>query len=383
MISRLLKIDLPQKQSCFLWGARQTGKTTFLRKNFKKSIYYDFLKRDLYISFLKTPSLLREEVLGMTDFELSNPIILDEIQKLPDLLDEVHWLIENTGASFILSGSSARKLRRGHSNLLGGRAWRFEMYPLTTNEIKDFDLLKALNHGLIPSHYLSKNVNRSLKAYVIDYLKEEIFDEGLTRNLAAFSKFLDVAGYSNGELLNYTNIARECGVDSKTIKEYFQILQDTLIGSTVEPFKKRQERNVISKAQKFYFFDVGIANYISKTVIQECRGELFGKSLEHLIYMELLAYRSYSEKDFPINFWRTKQGQEVDFVLGSGAVAIEIKGKEHISNSDLRHLKAFYKIYSPQKSFLVNMAPRKRLCGDSIVINWEHFLKELWEGHII
>jgi len=383
MIKRELNIDLPKGQSCFLWGPRQVGKTTLLREKFKESAYYDFLKRDLFVAFLKNPSLLREEVMAMSDDTLKHPIIIDEIQKIPHLLDEVHWLIENKKVHFILSGSSARKLKKGHANLLGGRAWRYELYPLTTHEIADFDLLKALNNGLVPSHYLQKKAHRSLKAYVIDYLKEEVFDEGLTRNLSAFSKFLDIAGYSNGELLNYSNIARECGVDAKTVKEYFQILQDTLIGKIIEPFKKRAERNVISKMPKFYFFDVGVANYISRREVKECKGELFGRSLEHFIYMELVAYSSYSEKDFAINYWRTKQGQEVDFVLNQGEVAIEVKGKETICNSDLRHLKTFNDLYSPKKSMIVSTSSRERLCGQSVVINWQLFLEKLWAGDII
>ncbi len=383
MIKRTLNINLPKAQSCFLWGARQTGKTTFLREKYKNSIYYDFLKKDLYIKYLKNPSILREEILAMSDKELSQPIIIDEIQKIPELLDEVHWLIENKKVSFILSGSSARKLKRGHSNLLGGRAWRFEMLPLTFNEIKDYDLLKIVNNGLIPSHYLQENAKRSLKAYVVDYLKEEIFDEGLTRNLSAFSRFLDIAGYSNAELLNYTNIARECGIASQTVKEYFQILEDTLVGRTITPFKKREERNSLNKIPKFYFFDVGVANYISKSVIKDCKGELFGKSFEHLIYLELLAYSLYSEKDYSINFWRTKQGQEVDFILEKGEVAIEVKGKNTIANNDLRHLKTFSDKYNPKKSFLVSMSDGKRLCGKNIIINYKIFLELLWSGEII
>lgn len=383
MIRRNLNIDLPKGQSCFLWGARQIGKTTYLREKYKNSLYYDFLKKDLYIKYLKNPSIFREEILAMPEKKLLNPIIIDEVQKIPELLDEVHWLIENKGVNFILSGSSARKLKRGHSNLLGGRAWRFEMLPLTSYEIKDFDLLKIVNNGLIPSHYLQKNAKKSLKAYVIDYLKEEIFDEGLTRNLSAFSRFLDIAGYSNAELLNYTNIARECGIASQTVKEYFQILQDTLIGRIITPFKKREERNSLNKIPKFYFFDIGVANYISKSVIEECKGELFGKSLEHFIYLELLAYSLYSEKDYSINFWRTKQGQEVDFILDQGQVAIEVKGKECIANNDLRHLKTFISTYSPKKSFLVSMSSGTRLCKDTIIINYKLFLEKLWNGDII
>ena len=383
ILDRQLNIELPKGQSAFLWGARKTGKTTYLKRAFADSIYYDFLKTDLYIDFLKRPSLLREELLAVPKEKLSYPVILDEIQKVPMLLDEVHWLIENLGLSFILCGSSARKLKRGHGNLLGGRAWRYEMFPLTSVEIKDFNLLKALNNGLIPSHYLQKNVKKTLNAYVTDYLKEEIFAEGLTRKIQAFSRFFDAVGYSNGELINYANIARECGVDGKSVKEYFQILQDTLLGTMVEPFKKRQDRQVISKASKFYFFDVGVAGYLNKRIIQEEKGELFGKAFEHFIFMELLAYRSYSELDFRINFWRTKSAQEVDFILGEGEVAIEIKGTSRVDNKDCRNLNTFNSTYFPKKNYLVSNEPRRRLCGNITVIPWKEFIAELWSGNII
>lgn len=182
----------------------------------------------------------------------NHPVIIDEVQKVPQVLDEVHWLIENSAINFILCGSSARKLKRGQANLLGGRAWRFELFPLVSEEIENLNLLAALNSGLIPSHYQQSSYKRSLKGYVQDYLKEEVFNEGLTRNVPAFSRFFEAMGYSHGQLVNYANIARECGVSSKTVKEYYQILVDTLLGTFVLPFKKRQERQVISKTPKFY-----------------------------------------------------------------------------------------------------------------------------------
>jgi predicted AAA+ superfamily ATPase len=212
----------------------------------------------------KRPSLIRERLLARPPKELACPIVLDEVQKVPAILDEVHWLIENKGLRFILCSSSARKLKRGKANLLGGRAWRFELFPLVTAEIDFPDLLRVLNRGLIPSHYESEQWRKSLAGYVRDYLKEEVFDEGLARNVPAFSRFFDAMGYSHGELTNYANIARECGVDAKTVKEYYQILCDTLLGRLVPPYKKRQERQVIVKAAKFYLFDVGVAGAPSR-----------------------------------------------------------------------------------------------------------------------
>ena len=210
-ISRLLDMKLPRKQSAFLWGARKTGKSTYLKERFPNSVVYDFLKTDLFFEMSKNPSLLREQLLAKSEAELKEPIILDEVQKVPQVLDEVHWLIENKGLRFVLCGSSARKLKKGHANLLGGRAWRYELFPLVSKEIVKFNLLRALNHGLIPLHYLQneEDCKKSLEAYIQDYLREEVFAEGLTRNIPAFSRFFDAFGYSHGEITNYCNIARD------------------------------------------------------------------------------------------------------------------------------------------------------------------------------
>lgn len=383
MIDRVLNIELPPRQSAFLWGATKTGKSTYLKKNFPDSLVFDFLKSDLFIEFSKNPSLLREQLLAQSEAVTGHPVILDEVQKVPQILDEVHWLIENKGFQFILCGSSARKLKRGQANLLGGRAWRYEMLPLTTVEIGGVDLLRALNHGLIPAHYLQNNYKKSLRAYVRDYLKEEVFNEGLTRNIPAFSRFFDAMGYSHGELTNYSNIARECGVDSKTVKEYYQILVDTLLGTMLEPFKKRKNRQTISKASKFYLFDVGIAGVITHREIHEEKGELFGKAFEHFILMEMVAHSSYSELEYEIDFWRTKSGMEVDFILGKGEVAVEIKGSSRVDNRDLKSLSAFIEEYSPRKGFVVCNEKAKRVHGNVIVIPWRMFLDDLWEGKIL
>lgn len=383
-IKRLLDFSLPSGKSAFLWGPRKTGKSSYLRANFPRSIVYDFLKSDTFFEFSKRPFLLREQLEAKTADELRNPVILDEVQKVPEVLDEVQWLIENRKLSFILCGSSARKLKRGHGNLLGGRAWRYEMFPLTTAELGDLDLLKALNHGLVPAHYLEGNTyRRSLQSYTQDYLKEEIFAEGLSRNVPAFSRFLDAVGYGHGELINYANIARECGVDAKTIKEYYQILIDTLLGSFVAPFKRRQSRDVIGKASKFYLFDVGVAGFLSKRVVEEERGELFGRAFEHFIYMEMLAYRSYKSCSFDIEFWRTKSGLEVDFVLGNGQVAVEVKGSSRVDNRDLRSLEAFREEHKPRHAYVVCTEAATRIHGGVTIIPWREFLHKLWNGKVI
>jgi predicted AAA+ superfamily ATPase len=382
-IKRILAIDLPARKSAFLWGPRKTGKSTYLREKFPQSIVYDFLQTDLFLEFSKRPSLLRERLLAKESYKLNQPVILDEVQKIPQILDEVHWLMENKGLRFILCGSSARKLKRGKANLLGGRAWRFEMFPLVSAELVDLDLLKVLNHGMILVHYLEDSSEKSLKAYTQDYLKEEVIAEGLTRNIPAFSRFFDAMAYSHGQLTNYSNIARDCGVDSKTVREYYQILVDTLMGRFVEPFKRRQDRQIITKAAKFYLFDVGVAGSIMKRKIVEARGELFGKAFEHFVLMELVAHSSYNELDYEINFWRTKSGLEIDFVLAKGEVAIEVKGSSRVEQRDLRPMMAFVEEYAPEKALLVCNEREERVQGRIRIMPWRRFLEDLWAGKII
>jgi predicted AAA+ superfamily ATPase len=382
-IKRMIRINLPKGKSAFLWGPRKTGKTTYLKEAFPNSLKYDMLQTDLFLDFTRRPYLLREQLLASSPQQLKEPVIIDEVQKVPQLLDEVHWLIENKGFRFLLCGSSARKLKRGKANLLGGRAWRYEMHPLVSREVASLDLLRVLNRGLIPAHYLEEEYRKSLQAYVRDYLKEEVFDEGLTRNIPAFSRFFEAMGYSHGELTNYANIARECGVDAKTVKEYYQILIDTLLGVMIEPYKKRQERQVIIKAGKFYLFDVGIAGDLTGRRIPEQKGEQFGKAFEHFILMEIMAHRSYSGLDYEVNFWRTKTGLEVDFILGRGEIAVEVKGASRIDSTDLRPLKGFVQEYRPKSAYLVCNERKQRIHDEINIMPWRDFLSMLWEGGII
>lgn len=382
---RHLKMNLPDRQSAFLWGPRKTGKSTYLNQTFPNSIVFDFLKSDLMLDFIRRPFLLRERLLAQSETRLEHPIILDEVQRVPPLLDEVHWLIENRRLRFVLCGSSARKLKRGGANLLGGRAWRYEMFPIVTDELKEgeIDLLTILNRGLIPDHYVSSQYRRSLTAYLQDYLKEEVFAEGLTRNVPAFSRFFEAMGYAHGELTNFSNVARECGISSKTVKEYYQILVDTLLGSMVVPFKRRQSRQVITRSPKFYLFDVGVAGILEKRHLPETRGPVFGKAFEHFIFCELKAHASYSEIHHEIRFWRTKTGLEVDFVLGDGEVAIEVKGTNRVDARSLRSLGTFVEEYAPRKAFVVCNEPAERVVGSVRILPWRKFLQMLWSGEVI
>ena len=383
--ARHLKMDLPERQSAFLWGPRKTGKSTYLQQTFPDSLVFDFLKTDLMLDFNRRPALLREQLLARSETSRAHPIILDEVQHVPLLLDEVHWLIENKGLRFILCGSSARKLKRGRANLLGGRAWRYEMFPLVSDELSDgdIDLLTILNRGLIPDHFVSLQYRRSLNAYLQDYLKEEVFAEGLTRDIPAFSRFFEAMAYSHGELTNFSNIARECGVSSKTVKEYYQILVDTLLGAMVAPFKRRQGRQVISKASRFYLFDVGLAGALARRHLQEARGATFGKAFEHFVFTELRAHSSYSELRYDVCFWRTKSGLEVDFVLGDGEVAIEVKGTARVEDRALRALRAFIDEYAPRKAIVVCNEPAERVAGPIRIVPWKAFLQSLWAGEVI
>lgn len=385
---RYLKMELPARQSAFLWGARKTGKSTYLRSHFPKSIYYDLLHSDLYIRFLKAPYLFREEILALSAEELQFPIIVDEVQKIPLLLDEIHWLIENTAASFILCGSSARKMKQAGTNLLGGRAWRFNFYPLIYLEIPSFDLLRALNHGLIPHHYIIDNPSRSLRAYIEDYLTQEIQAEGLVRNLPAFARFLDALALSHGEIINFNNIARDCAIDAKTVKEYYQILVDTLLGYFIVPFHKKKKRDIISAHPKFYLFDVGVLNALAKRSFSDLKGMTAGQAFEHYILMELMAYRGLNSLDFAISFWRTKTGLEVDFILGDGEIAIEVKIDAQVERADLRGLIAFQEEHQPKLACVVSQDARSRKIliapgREILILPWRKFLEMLWHSQII
>ena len=382
---RTLRLDLPHGQSAFLWGPRKTGKSTLLRRRFPGAVHFDLLDTRLLVEFTRAPWTLADRVRAADRAALANPVIIDEVQKVPALLDEVHRLIEGEGLGFVLCSSSARKLKRGRANLLGGRAWRFGLHPLTWPEVPGFDLLRALNRGLVPQHYDSSRYRRALAGYVDDYLKEEVFDEGLSRNTAAFSRFFDALSFSHGELLNYSNIARDCGVDSKTVREYFQILEDTLLGTWIEPFSRRRSREVITRAPKFYLFDVGVAGYLIGRRIERPAGPEFGRALEHLVLMELLAYRSYRELDFQLRFWRTKSGLECDFVLGrDGAIAIEVKGSSRIRPSDLRGVRAYADEHRPRHAIVVCNERNARLTNDGILIlPCEQFFQRLWSDAIV
>lgn len=390
MFSRILKIHVPKKQSLFLWGARQTGKSSYLAAHYPDSLRYDLLDTELFLRYMREPYLFRQDLLSQSKEKLLLPIIIDEIQKVPELLNEVHRMIENEKLSFILCGSSARKLKTQSTNLLGGRAWVYHFYPLVFREIPHFDLLKALQQGLLPKHYLSSSefIEENLKAYVNVYLTDEIQHEGLVRNLAGFSAFLEMVGLCNGEILNMSNIARDCHIDRSTVQGYFQILVDTMLGYFIYPYHKKIKRDVLVAVPKFYLFDVGVANYLGKKIVSALKGDAAGKSIEHYILMELIAYRDLNKKRFDIQYWRTKTGLEVDFILEKGKVAIEVKISKQVHQQDLKGLIAFCEEHRNTKAYVVSQdtASRKLEMNDKfniLILPWKNFLEKLWANEII
>jgi uncharacterized protein len=385
ILQRCLQLPDFTKYSTFLWGPRRTGKTFFLRHAFPQAPRIDLLLTDVFSEYSIRPSLLRER---FKDFKESAPLIIDEIQKCPALLDEVHWLIENTPVRFILTGSSARKLRRLHSNLLAGRAIRRVMRPLSAIEIglDTFDLQHALLSGLLPSHYLAEEVMRSdmLRSYVFDYLKDEIAGEAGERNLPAFSEFLRIAALSSGELINYTHIGRESGVSTKVARGYFELLEDTFLGFRIRPWSGKSKRRLV-ETEKFYLFDVGVSNFLARRAPQPGTPE-YGRSFEHFILMELLAYQAYRSPDLPVTFWRTAHQQEVDFILGEREVALEVKSSSRVHQGDLKNLTVLGED-APLRSRLVvcsELQPRKvnDRFGEIEILPWKEFLSRLWEGEI-
>jgi predicted AAA+ superfamily ATPase len=379
MFVRKQILEGAESESLFLWGARQTGKSTLLKSLFPNALWFDLLKYDVFERFQKNPVQFRESILATAT---GTVVIVDEIQKIPALLDEIHWLIVNHQTRFVLSGSSPRKIIRSGANLLGGRALRYELYPLIYAEIPNFDLQRALNNGLLPRHYLSDNPKKLISAYIGNYLRDEIIAEAKIRNIGAFTKFLEAAAFSNGEMVNYTNIASDCGVSSITIKEYFQILEDTLIGRFVPSYQKKPKRRVIL-ASKFYYFDVGIANYLLKRGNIEVGSETFGSAFEHFIYQELYAHSNYSELNYTISYWRTASQIEVDFILGDHKVAIEVKGTDNVQSRHLKGLRSFSEEYEVNKLIVVSNDPLERIVGDVTVLPWRIFLQKLWAGEII
>lgn len=380
MIERFLTAKTLIEDNTFLFGARQTGKTTLLLQLFPNARFYDLLESNTFERLQRNPSLLRQD---LEMCESGTLVIIDEVQSLPILLNEVQWLIVRKGIRFILSGSSARKLRRGGANMLGGRARQTNLYPLVSAEIPDFDLIKAVNQGMIPRHYLAKADKywSMVQAYVAVYLREEIKAEALVRNLSTFTRFLEAAALTNGEMVNYSNIAQDCGIDSKTVAAYFSILEETLIGYMVPAYSKVVKRKV-RQAPRFYYFDVSIPNYLLGRRALQPGSTDFGHAFEHLVIQEIVAYLGYHGKLEKLSYWHTYNDYEVDVVLGDAEVGIEIKSTDEVQSRHLHGLKAFKEEYPKVRMIVVSLDPNPRLFKEVEVWPVKLFFEQLWSGKI-
>lgn len=372
-IPRLL--DLPsllKEKSHFLFGPRQTGKTSLVTSTLANVRCYDLLDTSVYLDLSQNPRRLEEELTPRDRF-----IVIDEIQRMPELLHEVHRLIEKRKLRFLLTGSSARKLRRGGVNLLGGRARTKQIHPLVRAELgKEFDLPRALTTGLIPSIYLSENPDADLESYTGTYLQQEIIAEGATRNIPAFSRFLKVASFCNATVVNYTNVANDAQVPRTTVYEYFDILKDTLIVYEVPAWKRSTKRKPLVSS-KFYFFDVGIVSSLQQRRFVPGSTE-YGEAFETYLSHELRAYADYGSGE-PLSFWRSASGYEVDFILGDHT-AVEVKAKRTVSPQDVKSLSALAEEKKLKNYLCVSFEMRARTVGKIRILPYGQFLDELWEG---
>lgn len=382
---RLFQLPMADAQAFFIWGPRQVGKSWWINRQFGGAKLYDLLKTELRAQLALNPAKLREEVLAAS-WPL---VVVDEVQKVPALLDEIHWCLENTTTQFILCGSSARKLRTGSAGLMGGRALRREFFPLTTAEIgievgnPKSQLIKLLNHGTLPKHYLHARPDELIRSYILDYLETEIHQEALVRNLSAFSRFMETVALTHGQLINYANIARECGVSAKTVREYYQILEDTLLGHRLPPWQKTCKRRLI-ETEKFYLFDPGVVRGLKGLPWLVPGLTEFGQAFEHFLIEEIRAYLAYRQKYDTLTFWRTSTGLEVDLIVGNGKAAIEFKTTKEIRNHDLNGLRAASEEISFGRKIVVTVegTPRK-LSDDILILSWSDFCQKLWADEVV
>ncbi len=379
MYHRIFDVENRLDEAMFLFGARQTGKSTLLKERFPKAIYIDLLKSDVRTRFKQHSEEFRESLLRYPPETL---VIVDEIQKVPDLLDEVHWLMVEKGLWFILSGSSARKIRKSGANNLGGRAIPETLFPLVSAEIPDFDIERAVQNGMIPRHYMVANAHNRMRAYIDLYVKEEIIEEALVQNVDEFIRFMEVAAIMDGEILNYENVASDCGVSANTVKAYYKILVDTLLGFEVPAYRKVIKRKLY-KSPRFYYFDIGIANHLTKRYQLAPKTPEYGHAFEHLIMQEIVAYLAYTNSDEELTYWHTYENIEVDAIIGDARVAIEIKSTDHVDHGDKKGIMEFAKEHPNAKQILVSRDRISRRSGNVDLYYVTDFFKALWAGEII
>ena len=362
--------------SFFLFGPRGTGKSTILKEFFKEALYIDLLDNENIRIYSAYPERLAQTVMANNEKKV---IIIDEIQKIPDMLSQVHLLIEtHKDKLFIMTGSSARKLRKEGTNLLGGRAFRKTMHPFTASELGAlFDIENALKFGLVPVVFCSNDRKEALSAYVNLYIREEVMMEGLTRNIGNFSRFLEAISFSHGCQLNITNVARECQIERKVVESYITILEDILIAQRIPVFTKKAQRN-LSVHPKFYFFDTGVYRSLRPSGPLDRPAEIAGAALEGLVFQHLRAFNDHEGLDSKIYFWRTKSGNEVDFVLYGEKIfaAVEVKSSVNLTPYDFNGLKSFGEDYETAKRILVYRGRDRFVRNGILVVPAEEFLKE-------
>ena len=378
-IQRQLQLGpLLAKKSFFLFGPRATGKTTLVRQQLaEKAFIIDLLDSRYFLRLSSAPHEL-ESLIAATPADI---IVIDEIQRIPELLNEIHRLIETRHLTFLLTGSSARKLRRGRANLLAGRVWNAGMFPLIYHEIPDFDLIRYLRYGGMPAVYLSEYPEEELDAYVNTYLKEEILAEGLIRRLPPFSRFLKTIALANSEMINFTKLSNDCQVPPSTVTEYVGLLEDTLVGFLLPAWTESKKRKAI-KTGKFYFFDPGITHMLAGTEALDRNSNLYGKSFEQFICMELRAYLSYRRKKLPLTYWRSKSGHEVDFLIGT-RTAIEVKASRKIGRNDFKGLNYLKEEGVFHNLILVSQDPVSTLTDSILTVPWQKFLSDLWKDKFV
>ena len=377
MFERLIKKPLESRKSFFLFGPRGTGKTTWLKRHLPRALFVNLLQSEFYNRLSANPGHLRDLIPpDHTDW-----VIIDEVQRIPALLNEVHDLIEARGLNFVLTGSSARTLRRRGVNLLAGRALTYRMHPLTVTEQQDaFRLRDSLRFGHLPARFSESDPGRYLKDYVQTYLREEVMQEGLTRNIGHFSHFLEVASFSQGATLNISSVAREAHIERSAAENYFSILEDLLIAVRLPVFSRRAKRKLVSH-EKFYFFDTGVFRAIRPVGPLDSEAEMDGPALETLVLQELRAINDYHGYGYRIFFWRTRNNLEVDFVLYGprGLLAIEIKRSTRIQPRDARALREFKKDYPPARCYLFFGGSAPLYMDDIIALPMERALTNLGE----
>ncbi|OFW88926.1 MAG: ATPase [Alphaproteobacteria bacterium RIFCSPHIGHO2_01_FULL_40_8] len=365
------------KKSIFLFGPRTVGKTYLIRQQLgKEALLINLLNSEMYLRLSSNPSLIR----GIISDSKKKLIVIDEIQRIPELLNEVHDLIETQKLRFLLTGSSARKLRGRGINLLAGRAWQANLFPLTSSEIKKFYLSRYLQFGGLPAVYGSKYPEEELDAYVNTYLKEEIQAESLIRKIPAFTRFLQVAALTSGQMINFSNIASDAAAPLSTVREYYQILQDTLVGFMLPAWTKSKKRKAITTA-KFYFFDIGVRNAIAGIKKIDPLSEIYGQAFEHFLILETRAYLSYRRVKKEISYWRSKNGHEVDLIIGN-EIAIEIKSTKSVADRHLKNLNYLAEEKITKRHILVSQDNLNRKSGKIEIMHWQKFLEILWQNKL-